>query len=362
MAYTTINKSTDYFNTVTYAGDGNTTQAITNTFQTDFSWIKHRGTTAAHTLQDAVRGFDLTKKLSSNTTDAENNASGATWENYGGVSAVGATSFTVSLGSNTPYQTNANGANYVAWNWKAGTTGSGYTTGSGTSKAYSYSVNTTAGFSIIKFEGNGTAGHTIPHHLGVAPKMVIAKNRDNTGGYGWYVQNTNLGTDKVLYLHSTDAQATNTTAYNSTHASSTVVTLGTNSGTNGNGENIILYCFAEKTGYSKLGSYTGNGSTDGTFVYTGFKPTWVLIKKSSAVEDWAMFDSTRDTYNVQYKLLYGNGNNAEYTGVSARNDFLSNGFKIRTTDNKENGSGGTYIYMAFGQSLVGSNNVPCTAR
>ena len=145
-------------------------------------------------------------------------------------------------------------------------------------------------------------------------------------------------------------------------ATSTYFVVGNSGRVNQEGGTFIAYVFAEKTGYSKFGTYTGNGNADGTFVYTGFKPAWVLMKKSDGVEDWAMFDSTRDTHNVQYKLLYANGTNAEYTGVTARNDFLSNGFKIRTTDNKENASGGTYIYMAFGQSLVGSNNVPCTAR
>ena len=170
--FTTINKSTDYFNPVKYTGDGNATQAITNTFQTDFSWIKDRGVTAAHTLQDAVRGFDVTKKLSSNSDDAENNASGATWENYGGVTAVGATSFTTSLGSNTPYQTNASGSNYISWNWKMGTT-----TGlsGGTITPSSYSINTTAGQSIIAWTGTGVAG-TVPHGLGAIPELIIVKN------------------------------------------------------------------------------------------------------------------------------------------------------------------------------------------
>ena len=352
MAYTTINKHTDYFNTKLYTGNGSTNAQTGVGFQPDLTWIKRRNNTGDHLVADAVRGAN--KNIRPNTTAAESD-NGAIHLN-----SFDSDGFTV---GGTGTHSNGNGDTYVAWNWKAGTTGTGYTTGSGTSKAYSYSVNTTAGFSIIKFEGNGTAGHTIPHHLGAVPKMVFAKNLDNTGGYGWYVHVGALNDpEKVLYLHSTDAGTNNSSAYNTTTPSSTVVTLGTNTGTNGNGENIILYCFADVPGYSKFGSYTGNGSTDGTFVYTGFKPAFVLIKKSSGTEDWAMFDSTRDTHNVQYKLLYGNGNNAEYTGVSARNDFLSNGFKIRTTDNKENGSGATYIYMAFGQSLVGSNNVPCTAR
>ena len=366
MAYTTINKSTDYFNTVTYAGDGNTTQAITNTFQTDFSWIKHRGTTAAHTLQDAVRGFDLTKKLSSNTTDAENNASGATWENYGGVSAVGATSFTVSLGSNTPYQTNANGANYVAWNWKANGAGSTNYDGDITSTV---SANTTAGFSIVSWTGNATES-TIGHGLNSAPELLIVKNRTDAGN-DWRVGQTvtasnNMTDGNGYYLDLNDTKASTNPGSavlwgaTPTAPTSSVFTVGTNNGINGSSDNMLAYCFHSVKGFSKIGTYTGNGNADGTFIYTGFKPAFVLLKNTTDASDWNLKDSKRPGYNQVNDILYPNLNNAEEHGGDI--DILSNGFKVRTIAANTNNNGSTYIYIAFGQSLVGSNNIPCTAR
>ena len=351
MAYTTINKHTDYFNTKLYTGNGSTNAQTGVGFQPDLTWIKRRNNTGDHLVADAVRGAN--KNIRPNTTAAESD-DGAIHLN-----SFDSDGFTV---GGTGTHSNGNGDTYVAWNWKAGTTGTGYTTGSGTSKAYSYSVNTTAGFSIIKFEGNGTAGHTIPHHLGAVPKMVFAKNLDNTGGYGWYVQHNSLGTDKVLYLHSTDAQATNTTAYNSTHASSSVVTLGTNAGTNGNGENILMYCFAEKKGYSKFGTYAGNNNTNGTFVYTGFSPAFVLVKRyGGGTQNWGILDNKRPGYNLTSKMLNPNTNVAEGTNNGV--DLLSNGFKFRSSDGNSNGYSDGYIYAAFAeQPLVGTNNIPATAR
>tara|TARA_R110002012_G_scaffold257054_1_gene437275 strand:+ start:1385 stop:2461 length:1077 start_codon:yes stop_codon:yes gene_type:complete len=358
MAYSTINKSTDYFNTVTYSGNGSATQAITNTFQTDFSWIKDRGVTAAHTLQDAVRGFDVTKKLSSNSNDAENNASGATWGNYGGVTAVGATSFTTSLGSNTPYQTNANGSNYVSWNWKAGG-GQGSSNTDGSTNTTYTSVNTTAGFSISSYAGSNSNA-TIGHGLGVAPKMIIIKNLSSAKD--WVVYHTSTGNAKKLELNNTDAEA-NTGNFASTSPTSTVFTVaGDYVDVNQSGSNYVAYCFAEKTGYSKFGSYIGTGSaTNSPFIYTGFKPTFVLIKSSSNSSTWHLADNKRIGYNPLNYRAQPNNNNAEYTGVEIYSDFLSNGFKLQNTDTDTNGTR-TYIYMAFGQSLVGSNNIPATAR
>jgi hypothetical protein len=353
MAYTTINKSSDYFNTVTYTGDGNATQAITNTFQTDFSWIKHRGTTAAHTLQDAVRGFSESKKLSSNSTDAENNASGATWGDYGGVSAVGATSFTVYKGSQTPYQTNESGANYVAWNWKANGAGSANTDGN---TATTVSVNTTSGFSIVKW--TGTSGNTtIGHGLGVVPTMVIVKDASNSGS-NWIVWQRDYFSGYYLKLNLTNSQD-NGNAYFTADPTNSILSLTGSTAMNGSTNSMIAYCFAEKTGYSKFGSYKGNSNTNGTFVYTGFKPAFVMIK-ADASDNWTINDNKRLGYNVDNNELFANLNNAEDTNDVM--DLVSNGFKLRHTAGRHNASGTRYYYMAFGQSLVGSNNVPCTAR
>jgi len=344
MAYTTINKSTDNFNTKLWTGTSDATTSVTGVgFQPDFTWIKNRDVADDHMLFDAVRG--VTKRLFSNSSGAE------------GTDAQTLTSFDsdgFTTGNSRATGGDA-GNDMVSWNWKANGAGSSNTDGSITSTV---SANTTAGFSIVSYTGTGSQPATVGHGLGVTPQVVIVKPR--TDAQSWCVYHESLGNTKVTYLDSASASG-GSSVWNNTSPTSSVFTVNDNQ-VNSSGITYIAYCFASKTGYSKFGSYTGNGSTDGTFIYTGFKPAWVLIKKSSAVEDWAMFDSTRDTHNVQYKLLYANNNNAEYTGVSARNDFLSNGFKIRTTDNKENGSGGTYIYMAFGQSLVGSNNVPCTAR
>ena len=353
MAYTTINKSTDYFNTVLYTGDGNATQAITNTFQTDFSWIKDRGVTAAHTLQDAVRTWDVTKKLTSNDNDAENNASGATWGNYGGVTAVGATSFTTSLGSNTPYQTNANGSNYVAWNWKAGG-GQGSSNTDGSINTTYTSVNTTAGFSVSQYAATGSNA-TVGHGLGAVPKMILVKQLNTARD--WSVYHVGMGNGNYMNLNATGGSSSSSTHWNSTTPTSSVFSIGTSNQTNENGNNYIAYCFAEKSGYSKFGSWVSNNNADGVFVYTGFAPSFVMLKESDGNNQWVMYDNKRPGYNQTSNALFANANSVEATDLGV--DLLSNGYKIRATNNQNTGN---YIYMAFGQSLVGTNNVPCTAR
>jgi len=344
MAYTTINKSTDYFNTKLYTGNGGTNAQTGVGFQPDFTWIKNRDGTRSHYLFDAVRG--ATKELNTNNTNDENT-------NANGLQSFNSDGFT--LGSEG--EMNANSSTFASWNWKAGTTGSGNTTGSGTYKTYSYSVNTTAGFSIVKYTGNGTTGQQIPHHLGAVPKMVIQK-RLSTDGAGWNTYNHTQGIN-YLELNSTNAVASDTGKYNAV-PTSTYVQIGNDGGMNSNDGQHILYCFAEKTGYSKFGSYTGNGNADGTFVYTGFAPSFVLVKRIDGAHDWRLRDNKRPEYNLINKTLYPNGNWAEGTGDVK--DFLSNGFKFRTSGGSDNNSGSTFIYMAFGQSLVGSNNIPCTAR
>jgi len=350
MAYTTINKHTDYFNTKLYTGNGTAIgsggQAITGVgFQPDWVWIKERSSTSPHKLLDSIRG--VTKELESSANSAEATEAES-------LTAFGTDGFTV--GSNGAV--NQNSQTYAAWNWKAGTTGSGTTSGSGYGKAYSYSVNTTAGFSIITYKGNGTAGHTIPHHLGATPSLIIVKNRD--AAQSWLVGMTQLGWTKNLHLNEDGAVETTTNIWNDTAPTSTVFTVGTNTKCNTDDEDYIAYVFTEKTGYSKFGSYTGNGNSDGTYVYTGFKPAFVIIKCSSNSNNWVILDNKRDGYNPDNNRVYADVNNAEDTTDNA--DILSNGFKNRFTGGTSNGSNKSYVYIAFGQSFVSSTNIVVNAR
>ena len=349
MAYTTINKSTDYFNTKLYSGNSST-QSITGVgFQPDFTWIKDRNDTGHHQLLDAVRG--VTKYLSSNDTDAE-----ATSSN--GLTAFNSDGF--SLGDNTNY--NNSSRIYASWNWKANGSGSANTTGTINSTV---SANTTAGFSISKFTGTGSAA-TVGHGLGAVPKMYIVKNL-STGSTQWRVYHASLGATKHMALDATQAVGTASGVFNNTEPTSSVFSVGTDDAANKSGDNLIAYAFAEKTGYSKFGSYTGTSSE--VFIYTGFKPRFILIKKTSEAASWHLFDTSRTVSNggnQLNKILFPNLSNAESDDAYNYVDAVSNGFRCfsgpsgQGTETNKNGQ--TFIYMAFGQSLVGSNNVPCTAR
>ena len=359
MAYTTINKSTDYFNTKTYSGNGGT-QSLTGVgFQPDFTWIKQRTGTTWHNLYDAVRG--VTKAIASNDTGAE------------GTRATGLTAFDsdgFSLGSDS----NANagsGSTYASWNWKAGTTSGQATNSYSTITPTSISFNQTSGFSIIKYTGNATAGAGVPHGLGVAPKMVITKNLDSSS-YGWYCYHASLGATKSLYLHNSDAVVTSNDRWNGWVPDATNVSLGTNTGTNG-ANNMIMYCFAEKTGYSKIGSYTGNGNANGTFVYTGFKPAFIIFKRTDNTGNWYIKDNKRSGTAALQNFGQMNPNQTQYPSADTSSvenktsgyamDILSNGFKARGTDSGINASGGSYIYMVFAEApLVGTNGVTAKAR
>ena len=348
MSYTEIDRPSDYFNTVTYTGT-NSDQSITGVnFQPDFVWIKSRNTTYSHRLVDVVRG--RTEVLFSNNTDATQTDSYGTIGSFDsdGVSFVQGTSNPSYAGTNDNY-------NYVMWNWLANGTPSSNTDGSITS---SVSANTTAGFSIISYTGTGSVA-TIGHGLGAVPKMIITRPYSTTGQ--WYTYHASLGNTHYLDLVSTAAAGDDAEMWNDTSPTSSVFTVGVNGNTNGSGKTTIAYAFAEKTGYSKFGSYTGNGNADGTFVYTGFKPAFVIVKCTSTTgNNWVMIDNKRLGYNVDNNRIYADLSNAEDTTDVV--DLVSNGFKHRFTGGTSNGSGISYIYMAFGQSLVGSNNVPCTAR
>ena len=339
MAYTTINKHTNYFDNVLWSSQD--TSIDTLNFAPDWAWIKSRSNADTHVLFDKVRGAN--KRLMSSQTSAESTTSDE-------LTAFNSDGYTLGTGDNV----NRSGHNYVSWNWLAGGTGSSNGNGSITSTV---SANTTAGFSIVSYTGTGSNA-TVGHGLGVAPSMIIVKSRSSTDW--WICYHKTQGATKYLALNFTNAVATNSGIWNDTEPTSSVFSIGTNGGTNGNGNNYIAYCFAEKPGYSKFGSYVGNGNADGAFVYTGFKPAFILLKDSTGSgNNWFIWDNKRDGYNVNNKYLRPNLDNAE--GYYEAIDILSNGFKNRNTSSSANGSQ-TYIYMAFGQSLVGSNNVPCTAR
>ena len=342
MAYSTISKPSLYFNTKLYTGTGSSNSITGVGFQPDWVWIKNRSATEMHILADAVRGAN--KLLESNTTDAELSDT-----NY--IKAFQSDGFQIGSEGGV----NGNGNSMVSWNWKANGAGSSNTDGSITSTV---SANTTAGFSIVSYTGNGTNGATVGHGLGVAPKVIMIK-RLTTGD--WLNYHSAIGGDKYLILNKTDAEATASGIF-----SSSTNTFGfptSYGGTNPSSTAMIAYCFAEKKGYSKFGSYSGNGNNDGTFVYTGFKPAWIMTKMSSGVQTWNIFDNRRNGYNPTERNLQANLNNAEDTGRDL--DILSNGFKQRNGGAEGNGNNSTYIYMAFAEEPLVANvgqSIPATAR
>jgi hypothetical protein len=344
MAYTTIDKSTDYFNTVLYAGNGSS-NAITGVgFQPDWIWLKNRSTNNSHQLYDAVRG--TTKYLESDNADSEYTSSD-------GISAFGSDGFTIA-GNLTGANNSSN--NFVSWNWLGANGTASNSNGSITSTV---SANTTSGFSIVSY--TGTLGNaTVGHGLGVAPKVIFIKCR-GTGARSWVVYHDSIGNTKHLTLSETDAAATSSASFNNTSPTSSVFSLGTSNNAN-DSTTMIAYCFAEKKGFSRFSSYVGNGSSDGSFIYLGFKPAWFMLKSISG-EGWNMYDNKRLGYNERNDQILANTNGAEQDTSAWRLDLLSNGVKIRGNDSGVNGSGTTYIYMAFAENpFVTSTGIPTTAR
>ena len=341
MAYTTINKGSSYFNTLTYTGTAPTTQNITGIgFKPDFTWIKCRTDVYDHRVFDIIRGVN--NELYTNTT-------GAASTNAGSLTAFNTDGF--SLGNWNP--TNSSINNFVAWNWLASNTTTSNTAGSITATV---SANTTSGFSVGKTTGTLIAGTiTVGHGLGVAPDMVIWKRTDGVSNWQVYHKSTGTG---LMQLNNTNA--VNTSASYWPAVSSTTFSVANN--LYGAGETYVFYCFASIKGFSKFGSYTGNGSADGPFVYTGFKPAFVMVKRTDATSlYWFMFDNKRVGYNPSNADLYANTTDAE-SGAD-RIDFLSNGFKCRNASGNFNPSGGTMIYMAFAENpFVTSDGIPVTAR
>ena len=355
MAYSDIDKPSDYFNTVLYTGDG-TDQTISGVgFKPDWLWIKSRSSNENHVVYDSVRGNltsgQITKSLFPNLTNAE-----------GGNTTNQVDTFTNDgfeiIGNSTLI--NSNTVNYVAWNWLSGGTASSNTDGSITSNV---SANTTSGFSIVSFTGTGSAG-TIGHGLGATPVMGIFKNRTDAAT-NWRVWHQGITNTQILELNATSAAGVPGTAdFNISNNTIDVWGLETNNQSNGSGDSMIAYIFAEKKGFSKAFSYTANGSADGNFVYLGFKPAFLIIKQTNTTRNWNVIDNKRADVsgaNVIDKTLNPNANYSETSSYDT--DFLSNGFKIRTTIAGINNSGGSYVGFAFAESpFVTSTGVPTTAR
>ena len=340
-----IDKPSDFFNTKLTTGTGNS-QAVTGLgFQPDWIWGKRRDSTGNNSLFDSVRG--ITKGL-------ESNGQGAEFTSSDYYTAFGNDGFTIAAGSGGAG--NGNGQTAVQWCWKAGGSASSNSNGSITS---SVSANTDAGFSIVSYTGNGSDNATIGHGLGSSINFVIVKRRNSTSN--WLVQGSKVGTGYGQYLELNATSAVTSASDNIKSVSSSLLTLGTNGSCNGSSDTYIAYCFSEVSNYSKMGSYIGNGNNDGTFVYTGFNPAFVIYKRTDGAADWHQYDNKRETFNVVDLTIFPSSNSAESSGDAL--DFLSNGFKQRNTGAEANGSGSTYIYMAFAENpFVSSEGVPTTAR
>jgi len=343
MAFTTIDKSSLHFNTLLYSGNSSARSLTGVGFAPSLVWIKERTSTSDHMLFDQPRGVQ--KYISSNLTNAEQTSAGM-------LTAFDSDGFSLGSGNDV----NDNGQTYVAWNWKAGGAGSANTDGSINSTATS--ANTTAGISIIKYTGTGSAA-TVGHGLGAVPKTIWIKK--TSGSESWGVYHNSIGNTHFLQFNTTGGDSNNDTFWNDTTPTSSVFSIKSDAGVNGSGQTYIAYCFAEKTGFSKFGTYNGNGNANGTFVYTGFKPSLIIIKRSDATGWWSMFNDKSLGYNADNNALFPSSNDAENTSNFL--DIVSNGFKLRDSNANLNNSGSKYVYMAFAKApLVGSNNVPATAR
>ena len=346
--YTTIDDPEAYFQVKTYTGTGSS-NALTldgdTDMQPDLVSIKARSATTDHVLYDAVRG--VAKSLHSNEDHAEDTQAD-------GLTAFGSDGFTVGADN----KGNGDTETMVAWCWKAN--GSGSSNEAGSINTTATSANTTSGFSIITYTGNSTSGATIGHGLGVKPAMIFCKNLAST--QDWLGYHESFGATKHIKMNQTEAVGTASTRWNDTEPTTTLVTLGDDPQTNGSAA-MVAYCFANVQGFSKFGSYVGNASNDGPFIYTGFKPAFVLLKNISAAGNgWAIHDNKRDPFNEMTKLLRADTSSA-VSDPNYMRDHNSNGFKIRHDTAGVNGSGNTFIYAAFAEApFVNSNGVPCNAR
>jgi hypothetical protein len=327
----TIVDGGEYFNTVLYTGNGST-QSITGVgFQPDWVWIKTRSNALSHCITDSVRGTNL--QLASNSTGADQSTTD-------GITSFNSDGFSLGAGTQQ-YSSNTNTLTYVAWNWKANGAGVTNTAGSITSTV---SANPTAGFSIVTYTGTGSNA-TVGHGLGVTPAMIIVKQRNDSRF--WFVNHASITATQNLYLNTTDSTQSDSVF---TSRSSTTFGIGSGVGTNGSGGTYVAYCFSEVAGYSRFGSYTGNGSADGPFVWCGFRPKFVMVKSSTLATSWYQFDSARETYNEVKFPLFPDTAAAETSNVYGL-DFTATGFKLRApTGYGLNNSGATYIFAAFAES------------
>ncbi len=349
MSYSNIDKPSKYFNTVLYTGTGSNLAVTGVGFKPDWVWCKSRSAAEDHTSWDAVRGS--TKRLSQNTTGAEY------VDAVQGMQSFDTDGFTCGVSD----QYNKSAQTQVSWCWLGANSTTSNTQGSITSTV---SASQTSGFSIVSYTGTGATA-TVGHGLGVTPKVIIVKKRDSAGT-DWTVWGSILGGtvgSEKIQLNLTNGKSTglNSSWFNNTAPTSSVFTVGTQSDLNGSGGTYIGYCFAEVKGFSKAFSYTGNGSTDGTFVYCGFRPAWIMIKRTDTAQGWRIIDNKRLGYNPDNSLLQPHTSQAE--SALQWHDILSNGFKNRNTDAGDNASGGTYIGFAIAESpFVSSKGIPTTAR
>ncbi len=345
--YTSIDNPELYFQCKLYTGTGSS-QAITldgdEDMQPDIVWIKNRSTTDSHNLYDAIRGAQ--EIIYPDSTAAE-------YTNSGGLTAFGSDGFTV----NNDNEVNKSSSNHVAWCWKANGSGSSNTDGSINTAATS--ANTTSGVSINTFTGSGSAA-TIGHGLGAVPEMIISK--ETGGSNAWYVYHVANGNTHGLRLSTSDGKEDDNTLWNDTTPTSSVYSVGSNTGTNDTTA-MVSYVFTPKQGFSKMGSYTGNGNADGAFVYTGFRPAMIITKRTDGTDHWTLWDNKRES-NPNNNVLYPSLSDAESTSDSSYPaDLLSNGVKWRGTSTGMNASGANYVFIAFAEApFVNSNGVPCNAR
>jgi len=327
MAYTTIDDPTAYFQTVLFASKGAITFDGSSDLQPDMIWNKNRDSAGySHHIVDSVRGVSKLLRVDSNIAE---------FTSADSITSLNTDGFTIGNDANAYMQSGSD--KIVTWGWKE---------------------SATAGFDIVSYSGTGSA-KTVSHNLGVKPDVIICKSR--SGAEEWRPYFSVLGATKGMRLNGTNAEDTDSGYWNNTEPTSSVFTVGTNGGKNGNGVTFIAYCFASVKGYSKFGSYTGNGNADGTFINTGFKPAFIMLKPTSTTGNWFILDNKRSSFNVMDKYIRANLSNAEAT--FSMMDFVSNGVKIKTSDSSINGSGVSYIYMAFAQSpFVTSTGIPTTAR